>query len=46
LLRPEQQTAIPGLILAGDYVRSDYPATIEAATRSGVEAARRVMQRA
>jgi hydroxysqualene dehydroxylase len=46
LRRPGTRTAIPGLFLAGDYVRSDYPATIEAAVRSGIEAARQVMQHA
>ncbi|MFN0315255.1 MAG: hydroxysqualene dehydroxylase HpnE [Burkholderiales bacterium] len=37
--RPSTSTPIPGLFLAGDYVRSDYPATIEAAVRSGLAAA-------
>ena len=39
LHRPETQTALPGLLLAGDYVASDYPATIEGAVRSGIKAA-------
>jgi len=39
LQRPATATAIPGLWLAGDYVASDYPATIEGAVRSGVRAA-------
>jgi squalene-associated FAD-dependent desaturase len=39
LQRPETQTALPGLLLAGDYVASDYPATIEGAVRSGLKAA-------
>jgi squalene-associated FAD-dependent desaturase len=39
LHRPETQTALPGLLLAGDYVASDYPATIEGAVRSGLKAA-------
>ncbi|HTJ97681.1 MAG TPA: hydroxysqualene dehydroxylase HpnE [Rhodocyclaceae bacterium] len=39
LQRPESQTALPGLLLAGDYVASDYPATIEGAIRSGLKAA-------
>lgn len=42
LRRPETQTALPGLLLAGDYVASDYPATIEGAVRSGLAAARAV----
>ena len=47
LRRPTTKTALPGLWLAGDYVgsalpsvTSDYPATIEGAVRSGVNAAR------
>ncbi len=39
LLRPPCDTPLPGLYLAGDYVASDYPATIEAAVRSGVRCA-------
>jgi len=46
LLRPMNQTRIPGLWLAGDYTAGeprDYPATLEGAVRSGVAAARGVM---
>jgi len=39
LARPEAFTAIRGLVLAGDYVASEYPGTLEAAVRSGVTAA-------
>lgn len=39
LARPGNETALPGLVLAGDYTASDYPATLETAVRSGVEAA-------
>ncbi|MDC8756715.1 hydroxysqualene dehydroxylase HpnE [Janthinobacterium fluminis] len=39
LSRPGNATGLPGLTLAGDYTASDYPATIEAAVRSGVLAA-------
>ncbi len=39
LARPANATALPGLALAGDYTASDYPATLEAAVRSGVAAA-------
>jgi squalene-associated FAD-dependent desaturase len=39
LKRPEGITLIPGLLLAGDYVASDYPGTLEAAVRSGIAAA-------
>jgi squalene-associated FAD-dependent desaturase len=39
LARPDQQTPVPGLFLAGDYTRSLYPATLEAAVRSGLRCA-------
>jgi len=39
LTRPAAQTPCPGFVLAGDYVAGDYPATIEAAVRSGIAAA-------
>ena len=38
LTRPEGTTPLPGLLLAGDYIASDYPGTLEAAVRSGVGA--------
>ena len=40
LARPANATALPGLVLAGDYTAGDYPATLEAAVRSGIGAAR------
>lgn len=40
LLRPAAHTAIPRLLLAGDYTAGDYPATLEGAVSSGVRAAR------
>jgi len=43
LQRPASATGLPGLWLAGDYVASDYPATLEAAVRSGVAAAREIL---
>ncbi|HCX33298.1 MAG TPA: phytoene dehydrogenase, partial [Rhodocyclaceae bacterium] len=43
--RPAQASGIPGLWLAGDYTDSPYPATIEAAVRSGVTAARAALGR-
>jgi len=43
LPRPSARTARPGLWLAGDYVCADYPATLESAVRSGVQAARDVL---
>ena len=33
--RPKQQTAIPGLYLAGDWTQTGWPATMEGAVRSG-----------
>jgi squalene-associated FAD-dependent desaturase len=39
LTRPRLVTAVPGLLLAGDYVASEYPGTLEAAVRSGIAAA-------
>lgn len=39
LARPGNATPLPGLVLAGDYTASDYPATLETAVRSGIEAA-------
>lgn len=39
LLRPANDIAVPGLVLAGDYTASDYPATLESAVRSGIAAA-------
>ncbi len=45
LVRPGNASGMPGLLLAGDYTanadrKHDYPATIEAAVRSGVAAAK------
>lgn len=34
-IRPTQQTAIPNLVLAGDWTRTGWPATMEGAVRSG-----------
>jgi squalene-associated FAD-dependent desaturase len=42
LKRPSQQTAIPNLMLAGDYTAGDYPATLEGAVLSGVRCASRI----
>jgi squalene-associated FAD-dependent desaturase len=36
--RPANDTKLAGLALAGDYTACDYPATLEAAVRSGVAA--------
>ncbi|MFZ3286946.1 MAG: FAD-dependent oxidoreductase, partial [Telluria sp.] len=39
LARPANATGLAGLVLAGDYTASAYPATLEAAVRSGKLAA-------
>ena len=41
--RPAAGKVAPGLYLAGDYTDPELPATLEAATRSGVAAARAVL---
>jgi squalene-associated FAD-dependent desaturase len=45
LQRPATRTPVSNLHLAGDYTASGYPATIEAAVRSGIAAANQVLQR-
>ena len=39
LRRPASKTNYPNLFIAGDYTYADYPATIEGAVRSGINAA-------
>lgn len=41
--RPTQQTAWPGLYLAGDWTRTDWPSTMESAVRSGRLAAAAIL---
>lgn len=41
--RPTQTTPLTNLYLAGDYTASDYPATLEAATQSGVKCAHLIL---
>ena len=43
LRRPESRTPLRHFFLAGDYVASGYPGTIESAVRSGVNAARMIL---
>jgi squalene-associated FAD-dependent desaturase len=43
--RPGPDTPTPGLFLAGDYTDPEYPPTLEAAARSGVRAARRILEK-
>lgn len=45
MARPSHRTPLPGLWLAGDYVDSDYPATLESAVRSGLACAEAVASR-
>jgi squalene-associated FAD-dependent desaturase len=44
-IRPRQQTAIHNLLLAGDWTRTGWPATMEGAVRSGYLAAEKVLER-
>lgn len=43
LARPANRTPVDRIVLAGDYVASDHPATLESAVRSGVAAARHAL---
>jgi len=43
--RPGPDAGIPGLALAGDYTAGPYPATLEAAVRSGARAATLILDR-
>jgi len=42
-MRPGQVRLVAGVYLAGDYVDADYPATLEAAVRSGIAAAEAIL---
>ena len=46
LLRPKQETRIRGLLLAGDWTDTGWPATMEGAVRSGYLAAECVLRNA
>jgi len=43
VVRPAQETRTPGLFLAGDYTDPEYPPVLEAAVRSGVRAATKIL---
>ncbi len=43
LRRPQQKTPLQNFWLAGDYTASDYPATLEAAVRSGISCAHGIL---
>ena len=38
------EAGVPGVLVAGDYTDPDYPPTLEAAVRSGVRAAHRILE--
>ena len=42
LLRPSQITPLPRILLAGDYTKGDYPATLEGAVMSGLKCAEEI----
>jgi zeta-carotene desaturase len=42
-LRPPVETPLPGFYLAGDWVRTGWPATMEGAVRSGYAAAEQIL---
>jgi len=44
LNRPTVHTSHPRIFLAGDYTAGPYPATLESATRSGVQSARALLE--
>jgi squalene-associated FAD-dependent desaturase len=44
LARPAQRTPLRNFFLAGDYTVTDYPATLEAAVRSGINAANMICE--
>lgn len=43
--RPDNNTRIPGLFLAGDFTNTHYPATLEGAIKSGVNAAQQIINK-
>ncbi|PFH12056.1 squalene-associated FAD-dependent desaturase [Collimonas sp. PA-H2] len=43
LARPANDSGLERLMLAGDYIASDYPATLESAVRSGQQAAKELL---
>lgn len=45
LTRPTHRTPLPSLWVAGDYIDSDYPATLESAVRAGLTCAEAVASR-
>jgi len=44
-IRPRTETPVSGLFLAGDYIDTGYPATLEGAVQSGIRAAQAIINR-
>jgi len=44
LARPAHTTPLPNILLAGDYIAGDYPATLEGAVMSGIRCAEEIMK--
>jgi squalene-associated FAD-dependent desaturase len=44
-LRPQTQSPLPNLLLAGEWVQTGWPGTMEGAVRSGAAAARKLIQK-
>lgn len=44
-IRPKNTTPVPGLLIAGDYTDTGYPATLEGAVRSGLKASRALQRK-
>jgi uncharacterized protein with NAD-binding domain and iron-sulfur cluster len=42
--RPDTQTPVTGLWLAGDYINNGLPGTLEGAIRSGLQCARQIIK--
>ena len=45
LVRPDNATERTQIVIAGDYTASDYPATLESAVRSGMSAAKTLLDK-
>jgi len=43
-VRPTQSTGVPGVLVAGDWTSTGWPATMESAVRSGYLAAERILE--
>jgi squalene-associated FAD-dependent desaturase len=43
--RPQQETAVPNFLIAGDWTQTGWPATMEGAVRSGYRAAEAILKK-